>query len=249
MTPLDARRPLLEHLEELRRRLWWCLAAVAAGGVATYGWRDPLLAWLLAPVGRVVFTSVSEPLMAELKLAAWGGLFLGLPVILWQAWAFVAAGLRAEERRAVRWSVPIAFLLFTAGAWGGVAYLVPWMDRFFLGFARETMVPMLSVSRYLGFVGMVALACGLMAQTPLIVAVLARFGVVTPAFLCYHWRGAIVGSFVIAAVATPTPDMVTQSVLAAVLLVLYGLSIGIAWVLQPRRAAAWLAAEPRRAAT
>src|SRR3989338_5916521 len=114
---LGERRPLLEHLEEVRRRLGICLAAGAAGAIGAFQGREPLLRWLLAPVGRVVFTTVAEPFLAQLKLAAWGGLLLAVPVILWQLWGFFAAGLRPEERRVVGPWVPLARLLFAAGAW------------------------------------------------------------------------------------------------------------------------------------
>src|SRR3989338_8382195 len=196
---LGERRPLLEHLEEVRRRLGICLAAVAAGAIVTFQVREPLLRWLLAPVGRVVFTTVAEPFLAQLKLAAWGGLLLAVPVILWQLWGFFAAGLRPEERRVVGPWVPLARLLFAAGAWLGVTELVPVTVRFFLSFATESVVPMLSISRYLGFVGSLMLACGVIAQTPVVIAVLARLGVVTPAFLWYHWRGGGGGGVVVGA--------------------------------------------------
>ncbi|MBI4227258.1 MAG: twin-arginine translocase subunit TatC [Candidatus Omnitrophica bacterium] len=228
------RRPLLEHLEELRRRLGVCLLAVVAGAVVTYGARAPLMAWLLAPVERVVFTTVAEPFMAQLRMAGWGGLLLAAPVILWQAWEFFAVGLRAQERRALAGWVPLSIALFAAGAWLGITALVPAAVRFFLGFASEQVAPMLSISQYLGFVGSLMLACGVVAQTPLVVAVLARLGIVTPAFLWYHWRGAVIGSFLVAAVVTPTPDIVTQMFLAGPLLGLYGLSIGLAAIVQPR---------------
>ncbi len=231
---VDERRPLLEHLEELRRRLWVCLLAVAAGAVVTFQVRAPLLRWLLAPVGRVVFTTITEPFMAQLKLAGWGGLLLAVPVLLWQVWGFVAAALRPAERRAVSGWVPLSTVLFAAGAWLGLSELVPVTVRFFLSFASDTVVPMLSISQYLGFVGSLMLACGAIAQTPLVIAILARLGIVTPRFLWYHWRGAVVGSFVIAAVVTPTPDVVTQTLLAVPLLGLYGLSIVLAAIVQPR---------------
>lgn len=230
----DERRPLLEHLEELRRRLGICLLAAAAGAILTFGARAPIMAWLLAPVGRVVFTTITEPFMAQLKLAGWGGLLLAMPMILWQAWGFLAVALRSEERRAIgRW-LPLSVVLFAAGAWLGLSALVPVTVRFFLSFASDTVVPMLSISQYLGFVGSLMLACGAIAQTPLVIAVLARLGIVTPGFLWYHWRGAVVGSFVVAAVATPTPDIVTQTLLAGPLLGLYALSIGLAAIVQPR---------------
>ena len=230
----DERRPLLEHLEELRRRLWLCLLAAAAGAVVTFQVRAPLLRWLLAPVGRVVFTTITEPFMAQVTLAGWGGLLLAVPVFLWEGWGFLAVGLRAEERRVIGGWIPLGIVLFAAGAWLGVSALVPVTVRFFLRFASDAVVPMLSISRYLGFVGSLMLACGLIAQTPLVVAVLARLGLVTPAFLWYHWRGAVVGSFVIAAVVTPTPDVVTQTLLAVPLLGLYGLSIVLAALVRPK---------------
>lgn len=230
----DVRRPLLEHLEEIRRRLGICLLAVAAGAVVTFGARQPLMAWLLEPVGRVAFTTVTEPFMAQLKLAGWGGVLLAVPVLLWQAWGFFSVGLREAERRAVTGWIPLSIVLFAAGAWIGVTELVPVTVQFFLGFASEQVVPMLSISHYFGFVGSLMMACGVIAQTPLVIAVLARFGIVTPGFLWYHWRAAIVGSFLISAIVTPTPDIVTQTFLAVPLLGLYVLSIGLAALVQPR---------------
>ena len=230
----DERRPLVEHLEELRQRLWVCLAAVAVGAAVTYSTRHSLTAWLLVPVGHVVFTSLAEPFVAQLKLAAWGGIVLGFPVILWQLWEFSAVALSESVRRTVAHWIPLSVVLFVAGAWFAVTELVPVAVRFFLGFATENIVPMVSINQYFGFVGSLMLGCGLIAQTPLVVAVLARLGIVTPGFLCYHWRGAVVGSFVVAAVVTPTPDVFTQTLLAAPLLGLYGLSIGLAAILQPK---------------
>lgn len=231
--PDDERRPLLDHLEELRRRLWICLVAVAAGAAATYAVREPILAWLLAPVAPVAFTSISEPFVATLKLAAWGGVVLGSPVILWQVWEFSAVALRPEARRLIGRLIPLSVGFFLAGAWASVAWLAPLTIRFFLRFATDQMIPMISVSRYLGFVGSLMLAGGLVTQTPLVIAVLARVGIVTPVFLVHQWRAAVVGSFLVAAVATPTPDIVTQTVLAVILIMLYGISIGLAAIMQP----------------
>lgn len=242
MTP-DERRPLVEHLEELRARLWWCLLAVAAGAGVTYAVRAPLLRWLIAPVGRVVFTSLAEPFLAELKLAGWGGLLLGSPIILWQAWEFAGAGLRERERRVIGRLLPVSVALFLGGAWCGLTWLVPTAVRFFLGFAGEQMTPMISVGRYLGLVGSLTVACGLVAQTPLVVGILAALGLVTPAFLWHHWRGALVGSFVVAAVVTPTPDVVTQTLVAIPLIVLYLFSIGLAALLQPKPRPLWKPSE------
>ena len=227
------RRPLIEHLEELRGRLWWCVLAVMAGAGLTYAARESLLAWLLAPVGEVVFTSVAEPLLVELKLAAWGGVLLGSPMMLWQTWEFVSAGLSSRERRLVNWWLPVSLILFAAGAWVGLTRLVPLAVRFFLSMASGQMLPMISVSHYLGFAGSLMLACGVVAQTPLVVTLLASLGIVTPAFLLHHWRGALVGSFVVAAVVTPTPDVVTQTLLAGPLVALYFGSIGLAALLRP----------------
>ena len=223
-------------------RLGWCLLAVTAGGCVVYAVRERILAWLLRPVGHVIFTSLAEPFLAEFRLALWGGIVLGFPMILWQVWAFASAALTATQRRTVGRLLPFSLVLFALGAWAGLTQFVPVAVKFFLSFTTETMVPMVTVSHYLGFVGSLTLACGLIAQTPLVIALLAALGIVTPAFLCYHWRGAVVGSFVIAAVATPTPDIFTQTLLAVPLLGLYGLSIGLAALCQPNAPAPALAA-------
>ncbi|MBI4313718.1 MAG: twin-arginine translocase subunit TatC [Candidatus Omnitrophica bacterium] len=231
----DARRPLLEHLEELRRRLWTCFVWLLAAGTFVWLKRDEVMNWLLVPVGQVSFTTLTEPFMAQLKLAFLGGLILASPVLLWQAWEFIAIALTPRERQAVGRLLPFSILLFVAGAWLALTQWVPVSVRFFLGFAGPNMIPMISIGRYLGFVGSLAFACGFLAQTPLVIAALARLGIVTPGFLIYHWKGAVLGSFVMAAIATPTPDIFTQSLLAGFLLGLYVLSMGLAWFARPRR--------------
>lgn len=231
----DSRRPLLDHLEELRQRLWTCLVAVIAAATLVWMVRETVMAWLLAPVGRVCFTSLTEPFAAELKLAVFGGVILAFPVILWQVWEFASVALTDSERRAIGRLLPLSVLLFAAGAWAALTKFIPVAVQFFLGFSGPNMIPMISVGQYLGFVGSLSLACGLLAQTPLVIAVLSRFGITTPGFLIYHWKGAVLISFITSAIATPTPDIFTQSLLAGFLLGLYVLSIGLAWMAQPRR--------------
>ena len=230
----DERRPLLEHLEELRQRLWTCLVSLLVAATVVWLKREEAMAWLLAPVGQVTFTTLTEPFVAELKLAFFGGLILSFPVLLWQIWEFVCVALTGRERQAVGRLLPLSILLFVGGAWLALTQLIPVSVRFFLGFASPNMVPMISVGKYLGFVGSMTLACGFLAQTPLVIAALARLGIVTPGFLIYHWKGAVLISFVVAAIATPTPDIFTQSLLASFLLGLYLLSMVLAWFAQPR---------------
>lgn len=213
-----------EHLDELRSRLIKSLIAVLAAACVFYAYTDRVLAQLIRPVGKVIFTSPADALLARITLTFWGGMFFALPVVLYQIWRFIASGLREKERRMVYFFAPFSFLLFLAG--GAFAYfvMIPMTLNFLLGFGSEAIVPMIAIKSYISFVGLLILGSGVTFELPLVLMFLTKIGVATPDFFARKRRHAVVIILIVSAVVTP-PDVVSQIVMAVPLVVLYEIGI------------------------
>lgn len=223
---------LIQHLDELRRRLWRCLAVIAAATVFCALNAATLIAWLKAPAGealpRLAFFSPAESLTAYLKVAVTGGLLLSLPVLLAQAWAFIQPALTQRERafgtRFVWWGSALFFVGAAFAYW----VLLPTALHVLLTFGTPELEPVISVSRYLGFVTTILLVSGAAFELPLLMYLLAALGIVAPRQLRRHWRTAYLAIVVGAAVLTPTPDAVTMLLMTVPLWALYEISVLIA---------------------
>ncbi len=217
----------LEHLEELRWRLLKTVSAIAAGTVLALVFHKQLVTWLLKPAAGIelIFTAPAEYFMVTLRVAFFTGLYLALPVLLYQVIAFVAPGLTARERR---WTFPMlvaAFLLFTAGALFSYFFLLPVGLKFLVGFAPEGIDALLSIGNYLSFAASLVFACGLSFELPLVLFFLSLMGLVTSAKLVEFRRYFLIVALAVAAVVTPSPDIFTQGILGIALMGLYELSI------------------------
>jgi len=218
--------PVFEHLEELRWRLIKALAAVAAGWALAFAFHQPILDWLIRPAGSThfVFTAPAEMFVATLKVSFFAGLYVALPVVIYQLVAFVNPGLMPDERR---WIVPItfgAFLLFTLGAAFSYFALLPAGLKFLIGFAPADIAPMLSVGTYLSFAAALLFAAGFVFQLPLVLLALALVGLITSGTLTRLRRVAWVLALALGAILTPSGDIFSQLMLAGALVVLYELS-------------------------
>jgi len=226
---------IVEHLQELRRRLLWAVAALGAGTALSFIFVDRLLGFLIRPVGRVVFVGVTEAFFVRLKLALLAGVFLSLPVLLYQVWAFVAVGLTAAERRYALWLLPPAFVLFVGGATFALVLIVPVGVRFLLSYqVPGVLEPMISVGAYTSFLTVFLLVFGLVFELPVVLVFLAKLGLVTPAALAAGRRYALVIIVAGAAVLTPGGDVVSQLLLAVPTYLLYEASIWISRLVAPR---------------
>lgn len=159
-----------------------------------------------------------------MQIALIGGVALAMPMILWQAWAFISPGLTPVERRTARPWLPLALLLFCVGvavAW----FVLPFAVGFLLSFASSDLVPLIAADRYFAFVGTLVLVFGLAAEYPIVLVFLARVGILSSAKLRNWRRGALVGIVIASVVATPGTDLVSPIVLGIVLAALYELSI------------------------
>jgi sec-independent protein translocase protein TatC len=236
----DVELPLTSHLEELRSRLSRALLAVAVAFVLCYPASGRIMQLLTAPLleatngggteVQLIGTGVAEAFYTRLKICVIAGIFLALPVILYQAWMFVVPGLRENEARYAKSFVAAGTLFFLAGAWFCYAVIFPVGFPFFLSeYADIGVTPAIRIGEYLSFTSRMVLAFGVTFEMPVATFFLARAGVVTHRTLIGYLRYAILVIFVAAAVLTPSPDAASQVLMAAPLLVLYGLSIGIAY--------------------
>jgi sec-independent protein translocase protein TatC len=234
----DVRMPLTAHLEELRTRIIRSLLGIAAGFLVSYGFAERLVSWLLRPLtairpeqSLVIGTGVTDAFFTKLKVAGVAGVFVASPIVFYQAWKFVAPGLYERERRiAIPFSAAATFFFVSGAAF--CYYLVfPVAFTFFLDeFTSVGISPQIRVSEYLTFTSRMLLAFGATFELPVVTFFLARIGLVNHRMMIGGARYAIVVIFIVAAVLTPGPDVASQMLMATPLLVLYALSIGIAYM-------------------
>lgn len=229
----DSKAPLLDHLIELRRRLLWCIVALAVGfGVCFYFARD-IFAFIVQPLiaagqGKVIFTQVFAAFFVEVRIAFFAAFMVAFPVIATQIWRFVAPGLYRREKAALLPFLLATPVLFTLGAALAYYFAIPTALKFLLSYQgnlggiEQEALP--DIGYYLDFTMTFLFAFGFSFLLPVLLMLLERAGLVTRAQLVAGRRYAIVGAFVIAAVLTP-PDIVSQLMLAIPLCILYEISI------------------------
>jgi sec-independent protein translocase protein TatC len=234
---------LVEHLQELRRRLIICAVAVVIGLAISATFTDDLLRFLKEPAEErspefvLVFLEPFESFVTYFKIALMGSLVIAMPVIVYQILAFVAPGLNPNEKRWLYGTVIGATGLFLVGVAFAYYIALPPALGFLLNFNDDIAEPQIRLGSYFDFVIRLLFWTGVSFETPLVVMFLARFRLVTARKLIGWWRLAIVGAFVIAAVVTPTPDPVTCTIVAVPLIGLYFLGVILAFIVQPREPA------------
>ena len=231
MSEGEEKLPLTEHLEELRKRLIRCVIAVFLGFVIAYIFKEQLFDILTAPLINVmrpgdtlIFTGIPEAFFTYLKVSLLAGLFLAAPFLTYQFWMFVAPGLYQHEKKVMIPIIVVSTFFFVGGALFGYFVVFPVGFKFLLGFASETIQPFPSMREYLGFSSKLLFAFGVVFELPIVITFLARLGIVTVPFLRKNRKYAILLFFICAALLTP-PDVVTQSLLALPMIVLYEISI------------------------
>ena len=237
------RMPLLDHLKELRTRLIISMIAVAVGMVVAFVAVDPIFTWLTQPFnqamettgtegGLAIVTSPFEGVYTYIKVGVFGGLILALPVVVYQVWQFIAPGLYKTEQRVVYPLAISSTLLFLLGAVFCYYVMFPVAFPFFLEVLDAN--ANLSLGGYLSAVVKMMLAFGLCFQLPVGVFFLARMGLIDHHDMVRGFRYAVVGLFMLAALITP-PEVFTQVLLAVPLVVLYALSIVVAWAVSTKK--------------
>ena len=229
-----SRMSFLDHLDELRKRIIYSLyALIGCCLVAFFFWEQVFryfVTYFSAYGGKVIYTEPMAGFMFSLQLTVLLGVIASAPFIFSQLWLFVAPGLYSREKRVVIPFVVFSSALFFAGAYFAHRLGFPAMWRFFASYEIEGLSFMPALDITFGFYVKVVLGLGLTFQMPMLVFFLAKFGIVSAKFLVKQFRYAVLIIFIIAAVITPSADVVTQVIFAAPMLVLYILSIGVAFV-------------------
>ena len=225
----------LDHLEELRKRLVVSFIAIAVGFLLCWGFSEQIFGKLQEPLtqflngDKLAYTRLTAPFFLYMKVAFFAGLFVAAPVILLQLWLFIAPGLYKHERRYAAPFIIFASLFFIAGGYFGYRFLLPATCKFFVETGQQ-FKQMVTVDDYFGFASVIILASGLVFETPIMVFFLARLGIVTPAFLLQKFKYAVLFAFILSAIVTPTPDMVTQAALAVPMILLYLIGVGVSFL-------------------
>jgi sec-independent protein translocase protein TatC len=237
--------PLMQHLEELRKRVVRAFTAWFVGFLVCYNYAEQMYLMISQPLRdalpegtKLVFITATEPFFAYLKIGAFAGLLVALPVIFWQLWGFIAPGLYAHEKRYVVPFVLLSSLCFLAGTVFGFLVAFPLMFGFLVqaGTAHGEVVPMLSMGSYLSLAGQMLLAFGITFELPIIIFFLARMGVVDYPMLARNRKFALLGCFILGAIFSP-PDVVSQSVLAIPMYLLFEVGVLVTRLFGRKRSA------------
>jgi len=241
-TSVAGKMSFLEHLDELRKRIVRSCLAIAFGVLATFYWIQPIFNFILAPTRKalppgvkLIYTEPGEAFSLYITVALIAGVVVAAPFIMYQVWMFIAPGLYSNEKR-----LAIPFVVFTtAGFVFGAAFnhyiAFPFMMAFFASFNTVDLAFMPKLEEVFGLYSKMLIGMGIVFQMPTVVYFLAKMKLITARFLVAHFKYAFLIIFIVAAVITPTGDMMTQTIFAAPMVGLYLLSIVIAWVVGPKR--------------
>ena len=232
----------LEHLEELRRRIIYSFLYVVAGFCVCWWFHERIFAIMQKPIvtalanhkmdTQLVYLNPTDPFNMYLKISFLAGIFVASPFVLYQVWAFIAPGLYRNERRYV---LPFMFStvgLFLAGGFFGYKMVYPAALDFLIGWSAQ-FKPMITVGEYTDLFLTIIAGLGLVFEMPILVFFLALMGILTAGWMWRNFRYSILVIFIIAAIITPTTDIMNMCIFAAPMIVLYLFSIAIAWFVHP----------------
>lgn len=234
----QGRMSFLEHLGELRVRLVKALLAIVVFFLLGWYHSARIFHFLLQPLlpylqgRRPVYLDITEPFFVYMKVALLAGLFAASPFVLYQLWAFISPGLYPAERRYAVPFILFSSLFFVAGGYFGYAVAFPYASRFLISVGRN-FEPALTLRSLFQFESKIIFGMGLVFEMPILIFFLTRLGIVTPAFLLHNFKYAVLIIFIVAAVITPTPDVVTQCVFALPMIGLYLLGLGASYLVRP----------------
>jgi sec-independent protein translocase protein TatC len=239
--PAEGRMTFLEHLDELRKRITHAVVALFVGFLVAFAFIERIWLFVFArltadvPGGRLIFTEPGEAFFLYLKMAAIAGVLISSPYVMYQVWLFIAPGLYANEKKLAVPFVFFATLLFISGAAFSHYLLFPAAWKFFAGFSNEFLEFTPRVEPVWSLYVKLLLAMGVVFQLPMLMFVLARFGVVTARFLIRNFKYAILIFVIVAAIITPDASVIPQLIMAGSMAVLYVVSIGVVWAFAKKR--------------
>jgi sec-independent protein translocase protein TatC len=236
--------PLLAHLEELRKRIVFSVLGVLVGFLSCWSFADRIFSLMQQPivgalrhhgiVGGLVYLNPSEPFNLYLEVALVGGLFVASPFVFYQLWLFIAPGLYREEKRYVLPFLLSTVGLFVAGGLFGYKMVYPASLDFLIGFGQHFQ-PMITIGEYTKLFVTITVGLGLIFEMPIVVLFLALMRVITARWMLRNLRYSILAIVVIAAIITPTADILNMCLFAAPMIALYAISIGVAWLVNSTR--------------
>jgi len=231
----------LEHLEDLRKRIFYSFLALIIAVIPAWFFHKDIYNILARPVtqylpegDKLAFIKLTEPFMLYIKVSLLTAILFTSPFLFLQFWYFVAPGLYRKEKKYVIPFVLFSSFFFILGALFGYFIVFPWACRFFLGMGADFQA-VITVGEYFSLAFRVLLGIALVFELPTLVFFLSRMGIITARWMVKNFKYAVLFVFIIAAIITPTPDMVTQSIIAIPMLGLYGLSILIALIFGKKR--------------
>src|SRR5690349_16770169 len=237
----------LDHVQELRRRIIYSAGAVAVGFFSCWWEVEKIYDIMQRPImdalrnngmaEKLVYLNPTEPFNLYLKIAALAGLFLTSPFVLYQVWMFISPGLYRKEKKYVIPFMVSTISLFSIGGIFGYKFVYPYALTFLINFGKQFQ-PMITVGEYTQLFLSVVLGMGLIFEMPILVFFLSLMGIMSAGFMLKNFRYAILVIFIIAAIVTPTTDILNMCIFAAPMIALYAISIGVAWLVHPKQRAA-----------
>jgi sec-independent protein translocase protein TatC len=238
----EKRAELIDHLAELRSRLVRCALYITCGAVAAWFLYEPFIyKWLTRPMlpvlqaqnTKFMFTSIIQPFMLRMQVSIVAGLILTLPLVTMEVWGFIAPGLRANEKRPLRWVAPLSIVLFAAGV--ALAYFIlPWGFRWFAHYIPPNAEIRPCVPDTMRFVILMLLAFGVVFELPVFLMLLAQVGIIDSRMLKSNWRYCVVGITMTAAIICPSNDLPSMIAMAIPLLILYAGSIHLVKIVEKK---------------
>ncbi len=237
----DKPKPVLEHIEELRKRLIYSLLFVLVFSVVCWIYSDQIIAWLTGPVPfldvppiQLHFTDVTEAFGAKFMISIIGGIIMAFPFLIYHMCMYILPGMKKNERKAFFAYLPSMILLFIAGAAFAIWPIVPIARKFFVDYGGQNMVPIITVSSYIDFVTLLTLGMGIVFLLPVVVMFITSIGLVSPYTLAKGRKGVWLGILIAAAAIAPN-DGLSMLIIALPVVILFEISLFLSKIKWRRR--------------
>ena len=218
---------VVDHLSELRMRLVVAIVAIVIGTLGAYYYVEDILQILVAPAGKLYYTKPTEAFFTYMKISLVAGCIISSPIWFYQIWAFIVPALSNGEKKVTFMVVPTAVALFVVGVLFSYYLVLPMAIQFFIGFGTDELQPLFSIGQYIDFVIAFILPFGITFELPLILIALGVMGILSSNRLRQYRKMFILVAFVVGAAISPTPDMLSQTMIAGPMILLYEISYGV----------------------
>ena len=218
---------VVDHLSELRMRLVVAIVAIIICTLGAYYYVEDILQILVAPAGKLYYTKPTEAFFTYMKISIVAGCIISSPIWFYQLWAFIVPALSKGEKKVTFMVVPTAVTLFVVGVLFSYYLVLPMAIQFFIGFGTDELQPLFSIGQYIDFVIAFVLPFGITFELPLILIALGVMGILSSERLRQYRKMFILVAFVVGAAISPTPDMLSQTMIAGPMILLYEISYGV----------------------